>query len=71
MIGATMDDVSSQVQKVLQQVEVELRAILIANQIGTITVHCGPEQTIVEVSRKFDPLKREAKPKRPAPPAWK
>jgi hypothetical protein len=44
--------------EILSQVDDELAALLAAGEVGTITVHCGVNQLLVEVNRKREPIKR-------------
>lgn len=47
-----------EVVAILQQVEVELTAIVLAGETGTVTIHCGRGDLAVEVTRrhKRDPV---------------
>ena len=65
-----MGEFPPEVQEILQRVGAELTALLTTNEVGTITLHCGASQTVIEVNRKLDPVKRQAKPKTPARRDW-
>lgn len=60
-----------EVKRVLDQIQLELLRLVDANEIGTVTIHCGANQLVVEVNRKLDPVKREGKPQAPRPTNWK
>lgn len=60
-----------EIERVLQQVQAELLRMVDANEIGTLTVHCGANQLVVEVNRKLDPVKRVGKLRTPTPSNWK
>lgn len=49
---------ASELQAVLEQVEAELSAMILAGSVGTLTIHCGRTDLIVEVmtKRKHDPV---------------
>lgn len=59
-----------EVQDILMRVGDELNAFWQSNQVGTIILHCGASQTVIEVNRKLDPVKREAKPKTAMRRGW-
>lgn len=50
-----------EVKRVLEQVEAELMAIIVAGEVGTVTVHCGAGDLSVEVTakRKNKPVRLE------------
>lgn len=47
-----------EIQKILDQVEADLTAIRLADEVGTVTVHCGRSDMYVETTskRKHDPV---------------
>lgn len=59
-----------EVQRVLEQLQSELLRMVEANEIGTLTVHCGATNLVVEINRKLDPVQRERKAKVPARANW-
>jgi hypothetical protein len=50
-----------EVTAILQQVETELTAMLLAGETGTVTVHCGVDQLVVKANpeRKHEPVRLE------------
>lgn len=48
----------SELKAVLEQVEAELSAMLLAGEVGTVTVHCGRGDLSVEAicKRKHEPV---------------
>lgn len=48
-----------EMKRVLEQVEAELTAMVIAGAVGTVTVHCGAGDLLVEVTtkRKHKPVR--------------
>lgn len=50
-----------EITEILRQVETELAAMVMAGETGTVTVHCGRGDLLVEVTakRKRDPVRIE------------
>jgi hypothetical protein len=65
-----MSEAGAEVQQILSQIEAELTALVTANEIGMITVHCGVNQLLVEVHRKRDPVKLTSKLRVPVRRGW-
>lgn len=49
-----------EIDELLAQVRVELLRIHEASENGTITIHCGPSQFVIETNSKKAPIKRGA-----------
>lgn len=49
-----------EIDVLLAQVRLELLRFVEANENGTITIHCGPSQYVVETNSKKQPIKRQA-----------
>ena len=47
-----------ELKAILEQVEAELTAILLAGEVGTVTIHCGRGDLYVETvsKRRHDPV---------------
>lgn len=50
-----------EVQKILDQVQSELAAMILAGETGTVTVHCGVDQMTVKANpeRRHEPIRLE------------
>lgn len=55
-----------EIDELLAQVRLELLRIGEANENGTITIHCGPSQYVIETNSKKPPIKRNAPKRIPA-----
>lgn len=53
-----------ELKAILDTVEAELTAMLLAKEVGNIIVHCGHSDILVEVNRKHPPVRlaRKAEP---------
>lgn len=49
-----------EIEQLLEQVRLELLRIGEAGENGTITIHCGPSQYVIETNSKKPPIKRNA-----------
>lgn len=49
---------SLEIDELLTQVRLELLRIAEAHENGTITIHCGPSQYVIETNSKKPPIKR-------------
>lgn len=47
-----------ELKAILEQVETELTAMLLAKEVGSVTIHCGRNDLAVEVTskRKYEPV---------------
>ena len=66
--GPYVDEILTEVQRILRQVEDELTPIIAQGLTASITIHCGETQAIIEVHRKLT-IKRRSQPKIP-PQTW-
>jgi hypothetical protein len=41
------------------------------SESGTVTIHCGANQFVVEANRKLEPIRRQARAKTPTRGSWK
>ena len=50
-----------EIRQILAQVEAELSAMLMVGDVGSVTIHCGPGDLLVEVTakRKHKPVRLE------------
>lgn len=55
-----------EIEQLLEQVRNELLRILDTNENGTLTIHCGPSQFLIETNSKKPPIKRIAPRQIPA-----
>lgn len=62
---------SPEIEQVLEQVRAELQRMATTNESGTVTIHCGANQFVVEANRKLEPVKRAARPKVPIAADWR
>lgn len=49
-----------EIEELLAEVRLELLRIQESNENGTITIHCGPSQFVIETNSKKPPIKRGA-----------
>lgn len=56
-----MDAVLNEVQKILRQVEEELTPIIAQGISASITIHCGHDQSVIEVNRKMTIRRKPAR----------
>jgi hypothetical protein len=66
-----MASVPPEIEQVIEQVRVELLRMADTSESGTVTIHCGANQFVVEANRKLEPIRRQARAKTPARGSWK
>lgn len=60
-----------EIDSILAQVRAELERMAQTNESGTVTIHCGANQYIVEANRKLEPIKRTQRPREPMRADWR